>query len=129
MKEFILMLANIVNNIHDVIIQIVGPGVTDKQLHFWVMGFIGMVIFIMVYIAFRIISTFRFSTGILSFIYTFTVMLVLVFAIEIQQALTSRGTMDFQDAVVGMYGFFIFFFVYTCIVAIGYLIKKLIFKK
>lgn len=129
MKEFILMLANIVNNIHDVIIQIVGPGVTDKQLHFWVMGFIGMVIFIMVYIAFRIISAFRFSTGILSFIYTFTVMLVLVFAIEIQQALTSRGTMDFQDAVVGMYGFFIFFFVYTCIVAIGYLIKKLIFKK
>lgn len=102
MKEFILMLANIVNNIHDVIIQIVGPGVTDKQLHFWVMGFIGMVIFIMVYIAFRIISAFRFSTGILSFIYTFTVMLVLVFAIEIQQALTSRGTMDFQDAVVGM---------------------------
>src|SRR5699024_2536251 len=87
------------------------------------------VIFIMVYIAFRIISAFRFSTGILSFIYTFTVMLVLVFAIEIQQALTSRGTMDFQDAVVGMYGFFIFFFVYTCIVAIGYLIKRLIFKK
>lgn len=125
MKNIILTLAHIVNNIHDIIVRIVGDSMTDKQLHFWVMGFIGIFLFSIVYVLFKLIAHFKWSVGVLSFLYTGTIMLVLVFAIELQQALTNRGNMEFQDAVVGMWGFLVFFGILMIIVAIFFRIKKL----
>ncbi|MDQ7864204.1 hypothetical protein RCO48_33245 [Peribacillus frigoritolerans] len=61
----------------------------------------------------NLIARMRFGITILSFLYTFTVMVVLVFAIEIQQALTSRGNMEFQDAAIGLWGFIVFFMVFA----------------
>jgi len=101
MKELILILAAIVNEIHDTLNQLFGMNMSDKDLHFWVMGIIGIIFFIGVYILFKIVGKWKFSTTILSFIYTFTMMTVLVFAIEIQQAITNRGNMEFADAAVG----------------------------
>lgn len=53
-------------------------------------------------------------------------MIALVFAIEIQQAITNRGQMEFADAVVGLYGYLAFFFVFVLICGLIILIKKLI---
>lgn len=130
MKETILKLAELLNNIHD-FIQIyvsnhLNLGLNDKDLHFWVMGIIGIFVFIFVLIVSKFISKLPFGITILSFIYSFTFMVVLVFAIEIQQALTKRGNMEFQDAVVGLWGFVVFFLGFVIISSIFLLIKRLL---
>ncbi|CAH0243078.1 MULTISPECIES: hypothetical protein [Peribacillus] len=128
MKEIIQILAEIVNNLHDFILFFVSDtlnsNATDKDLHFWIMGIIGIIIFLFVLILSNLISRMRFGITILSFLYTFTVMVVLVFAIEIQQALTSRGNMEFQDAAVGLWGFIVFFMVFAALSSIFLLVKN-----
>ncbi|AMM93009.1 MULTISPECIES: hypothetical protein [Peribacillus] len=128
MKEFIQILAEIVNNLHDFILFFVSDtlnsNATDKDLHFWIMGIIGIIIFLFVLFLSNLISRMRFGITILSFLYTFTVMVVLVFAIEIQQALTSRGNMEFQDAAVGLWGFIVFFMVFAVVSSIFLLVKN-----
>lgn len=120
MKQIILFLASLVNDIHDLITQRFGVQLSDKDLHFWVIGLIGMGLFLVVYLVFKWIETFKFKTTILAFIYTYTLMVVLVFAIEIQQAITNRGNMEFADAAMGLWGFLVFFFFYAVVVGILY---------
>ncbi|OZU87152.1 hypothetical protein CIL03_18375 [Virgibacillus indicus] len=124
MREIIIILAEIVNTIHDILIDIFGLHLTDKQLHFWVIGIIGIVTFFFVYIFFKIVEMLKWNITILAFIYTFTVMVVLVFAIELQQAITNRGNMEFADAVMGLWGFLVFFIIYAVAAFIIYLIVK-----
>lgn len=113
MKEIILMLTELLNNVHDFINlyanSYLNLGLDDKDLHFWIMGIIGIVVFLIVLISSKFISKMPFGITILSFLYTFTFMVVLVFAIEIQQAITNRGNMEFQDAIVGLWGYIVFF--------------------
>ncbi|MGA9287725.1 MAG: hypothetical protein WBV93_05175 [Anaerobacillus sp.] len=87
-----------------------GFTVTDKELHFWVIGLMGMGGFVVVQFLFRILS--KWSITAISFIYTMTVLLVIVFAIEIQQKITGRGNMEFADAVIGLQGFLVLFLIY-----------------
>ena len=128
MKEIIQILAEIVNNLHDFILFFVSDtlnsNATDKDLHFWIMGIIGIIIFLFVLFLSNLIARMRFGITILSFLYTFTVMVVLVFAIEIQQALTSRGNMEFQDAAVGLWGFIVFFMIFAVLSSIFLLVKN-----
>lgn len=120
MKELILLLATIVNEVHDVLNQLFGLNMTDKDLHFWVIGTIGIILFLVVYVVFKIIEKWKFSATILSFIFTFTMLTVLVFAIEIQQAITNRGNMEFADAIMGLWGFIVMFSIYAFIMGIIY---------
>ena len=113
MKEFIVTLAEIVNELHDLLNHLFGTHMTDKELHFWVIGITGMVTFLFVYVFFKLIEKWKFHTTIISFIFTFTGVMVLVFAIEIQQAITNRGNMEFADAVAALWGFLVFFFFYA----------------
>ncbi|MCM3740628.1 hypothetical protein M3210_10130 [Oceanobacillus luteolus] len=124
MKEIIIILAEIVNDIHDLLVDMFGFHMTDKQLHFWIIGIIGMVTFFFVHFFFKIIEKMKWSTTILSFIYTFTVMVVLVFAIELQQAITNRGNMEFADAVMGLWGFIVLFLIYAVLAIIVYFLFK-----
>ncbi|WP_112181030.1 hypothetical protein [Paraliobacillus zengyii] len=127
MREIITWLAEIVNTGHDILIVLfreLGFSLTDKQLHFWIIGFIGIFAYFFVYFFFKLLAAFKWSTSIFSFVYTFTLMIVLVFAIEIQQAITNRGNMEFADAVIGLWGFLVFFFVYASLAIIAYLITK-----
>ncbi|MGM0889998.1 MAG: hypothetical protein ACQEW5_24335 [Bacillota bacterium] len=128
MKEIIQILAEIVNNLHDFILFFVSDtlnsNATDKDLHFWIMGIIGIIIFLFVLFLSNLIARMRFGITILSFLYTFTVMVVLVFAIEIQQALTSRGNMEFQDAAIGLWGFIVFFMAFAVLSSLFLLVKN-----
>ncbi len=113
MGEFIKLIVAIVNGLHDMLIDIMsglGFTVTDKELHFWVIGLMGMGGFVVVQFLFRILS--KWSITAISFIYTMTVLLVIVFAIEIQQKITGRGNMEFADAVIGLQGFLVLFLIY-----------------
>jgi len=76
---------------------------------------------------FRILS--KWSITVISFIYTFTMVLVFVFALEIQQGITGSGNMEFDDAAIGVVGFFVFFGVYLLIRGIAFGIKKLLYRR
>ncbi|MFC2947067.1 hypothetical protein [Virgibacillus sediminis] len=128
MRDIILMIAEAVNTIHDLLVDSIGIYMTDKELHFWIFGIMGMGTYFFVYVCFKLFEHMKWRTGILSFIYTFTIMVVLVFAIELQQAITNRGNMEFADAVAGLWGFLAFFFVFFVIVLLGWMLSK-VFRK
>jgi hypothetical protein len=126
MKEGITLIVEIINNLHDMFIVLasdLGFTLTDKDLHFWIMGIIGITVFFFVYFVSKILSKLKFGITALAFFYTLTFMVVLVFAIEIQQAITNRGQMEFIDAIVGLWGYIVFFFIYIGFAAIILLIK------
>jgi hypothetical protein len=129
MKDFVLLLAEIINTLHDLIFAITeraGWNLTDKDLHLWVFGIVGILAFLVVNIVFKYLA--QYSITAISFIYTFTILLVIVFAIEIQQKITGRGNMEFHDAVISLWGFILFFAGYLAIKGIFYLTKRLINK-
>ena len=127
MKDFIKLLVDIINSIHDFIGDMsksAGWDMNDKDLHLWVFGILGIATFLAVHLIFKVLA--QYSVTAISFIYTFTVMLVLVFAIEIQQKITGRGQMEFDDAVVSLWGFILFFAVFLVLKGIYLLINRLI---
>ncbi|OCA88280.1 hypothetical protein A8F94_10810 [Bacillus sp. FJAT-27225] len=130
MKEFILFVAEIVNGIHDIINSYaLGAGweLTDKDLHLYVFGILGIFSFLIVHLVFKTLA--KYSITAISFIYTFTVMLVIVFSIEIQQKITGRGEMDFNDAVISLWGFLLFFGIFLLLKGLWLSTKKFIRKR
>ena len=78
---------------------------SDKELHFLVIGAIGLALILLVYPVFRLLAKHNRVLAI-TWIYALTVLLMLTFAIEIGQSITGSGTMEFGDVVAGMGGFF-----------------------
>jgi len=118
-------ITGIINYFHDNLIlltKFMGLSLNDKQLHFLVIGFIGILLFIFVHKLFKFLV--RYSLTAISFIYTFTVLVVFVFAIEIGQKVTGRGNMEFQDIVEGLWGFLVAFGMYIAVVFCVYLLKR-----
>ncbi|WP_202708945.1 VanZ family protein [Sporosalibacterium faouarense] len=121
MGKVIKMMAELVNLGHDMIqliLSIIGVQVSDKSLHFIIFGIIGMIMFLIVDITFKWIS--KWSITAISFIYTFTFLAIFALSVEIQQKITGRGNMEFNDIVAGILGFVTLFgayaFVRLCIV-------------
>ena len=104
-----------------------GLNLDDKQLHFVVMAAIGMLLFFLVHFVFRRLA--KWSITAVSFIYVFTIMTVLGFAIEIGQWITGTGNMDFGDVAAGLYGVLVFFGVYAVYRMIKFAAKKVRKKK
>ena len=86
---------------------------TDKQLHFLVIGIVGMLILMVIYPLFKLLSENHIL--VIAFIYVFTVIVVITFAIEIGQKISGTGTMDFADIVFGLAGFLLMFAVFAVI--------------
>ncbi|MFS0821567.1 hypothetical protein [Bacillus sp. 1P02SD] len=125
MKELITLIVEIVNLFHDLLMDFtseIGWDLTDKDLHLWVMGILGILIFFIVQVIFKLLA--KWSITSISFVYTFTVLVVIVFAIEIQQKITGRGNMEFLDAVIGLWGFLLFFTAYMLIRLIVFGVKR-----
>lgn len=130
MAEIIKLLMEIVNNVHDILQDMsnsLNISFTDKQLHFIIVGIIGIVIFACTQALFKWLS--KYSITVISFIYTFTLLLVIVFAIEIGQKITSRGHMEFADIVAGLMGFMYLFAIYLVIKLLVYLVKSFFGKE
>ena len=126
--ETLKLITGIVNYIHDKLVlltRIFDLRLTDKELHFWVIGLLGIFLFFIVQKLFKFIA--QYSITVISFIYTFTVLVVVVFTIEIMQKLTGRGNMEFLDIVEGIRGFVIAFLIYLIIRLLIVGVKK-IFK-
>lgn len=78
---------------------------SDKELHFLVIGAMGLVLILLVYPVFKWLAN-RNRVLAITWIYVLTVLTVVTFAIEIGQRVTGTGDMDFGDIVAGMGGFF-----------------------
>ncbi|MGP4069265.1 hypothetical protein [Halobacillus sp. B29] len=116
MKEIILILAELVNIWHDVLLdltRVLGWDLSDKDLHFWVIGILGLIALLFVDSLFQALS--KLSISAISFLFTFSMVLVFVFAVEIQQKITGRGNMEFGDAAASIFGFLVFCGVYFVI--------------
>lgn len=94
---------------------------TDKELHFIVIGFLGMGMLFVVYPVFKALS--KKHVMVIAWIYVFTLILVLTFAIEIGQKVTNTGAMEFADIVFGVVGFLFMFIVFSVIRGIYHLIR------
>lgn len=123
------LITSLVNFLHDKLILLtrtLGLQLSDKQLHFWVIGLIGILFFLVVNKLFEQIACY--SIRLISFIYTFTVLVVIVFAIEIEQKVTGHGNMEFFDIVEGLKGFLFAFLIYIVIHILILGIKKVVHR-
>ncbi len=96
-----------------------GLALTDKQLHFLIIGGLGFALVFLIQPIFKWLASHDFELFI-TFVYVFTLIVVVSFAIEIGQAWSGTGDMDFYDIAAGMLGFLAFF----CVYLIGYIIYR-----
>ena len=83
---------------------------SDKELHFIVIGIIGMALLLVIYPLFKALS--KHHVLIIAWIYVFTVMVVVTFSIEIGQGITHTGI------VSGLAGFMFLFIIFAVLRAI-----------
>lgn len=108
MARYLRMLVAWVSHAHNYILSLNDRfeySFSDKEMHFLVIGAIGLALILLVYPVFRLLANHNRVLAI-TWIYVLTVLLVLTFAIEIGQRFSGSGTMEFGDVVAGMGGFF-----------------------
>jgi len=131
MSKFLYALVGMIAKIHNYIMRLNDAfeyNFTDKELHFLVIGILGMCFIFVVYPVFKILA----KSGhvmVIAWIYVFTLILVISFAIEIGQKVTGTGNMDFSDIMSGLFGFFVLFFLFSVVRAAYHVIKKAISRQ
>jgi len=101
---------------------------TDKELHFIIIGAFGVALILILHPLFLWLARTG-HTMVISFLYVFTVILVITFAIEIGQGYYGTGAMEFDDVIYGIAGFLAFFAVFAVIRGIVHFIMKLVKKR
>ena len=122
MTRLINLFITFISKIHTKILSlndIYGWALSDKWLHFIVIGVFGFCVLLVIQPLFEWLEKHD-STIIISFIYVFTVVVVVTLAIEIGQAWSGTGDMDKYDVMSGVAGFFVAFGLYL----VGYLLYK-----
>ena len=115
------------SRLHDSILGINDAGgwyFDDKQLHFLVFGAIGMLLIFVLYPIFKFLAS-RNHTMVITWLYVFTVIIVLTFAIEIGQGVLRMGNTEQGDITYGIMGFLFFFAIFAIIRLIVHGIIKL----
>lgn len=87
---------------------------SDKQLHFLVIGALGMLLFFAVHPLFKLLIR-RGHEMAISWFYVLTLVIVITFSIEIGQQVSHTGAMEFADIAFGVVGFLSIFAVYALI--------------
>lgn len=128
MNEFLRGIVEQIAKLHSYIMKLndqFETNFTDKQLHFLIIGILGMGLIFLIYPLFKWLAK-RKHVMVITWIYVFTLVLVLTFAIEIGQGWTKTGVMEFGDIMFGVFGFIMFFVIFSCIRGIYHVIRKLI---
>ena len=126
LKELLYQAVDWIALVHDKIINLNNAfegTISDKQMHFIVIGLLGMLLIFAVHPLFRFLARTD-HVMVVSWIYVFTVILVITFAIEIGQRLTKTGSMEFVDIVFGIGGFIVMFAVFAMIRGVCLLIGR-----
>lgn len=97
---------------------------TDKELHFLIIGALGMSMIFVVYPLFKWLAKHD-HVMVISWIYVFTLIIVITFAIEIGQRITNTGNMEFADIMFGVLGFIGMFLVFSAVRGIYHVIRRI----
>ena len=128
MKELLYWGVGIIAKIHDKIMQLNNTfetSFTDKEMHFLVIGILGMAMLFVIYPLFKYLAK-RNHEMVIAWIYVFTVIVVITCAIEIGQKVTNTGNMEFADIMFGLVGFLAMFVVFSLLRMIYHGILRLI---
>lgn len=128
MKELLYWAVGLVAELHNAIMHVNDANevnFTDKELHFLVIGLLGMAMIFVVYPLFKFLAK-RDHEMVIAWIYVFTVIIVITFAIEIGQKITNTGHMEFADIAYGIVGFLAMFVVFAFIRGLYHLVLQLI---
>lgn len=127
MSQFLYQVTGIIAEIHSYIMHLNDKyeyHFSDKALHFLVIGALGMLMIFVVYPLFKWLA--KEHIMVIAWIYVFTLILVITFAIEIGQKISNTGNMEFADIVFGVLGFIFMFAVFAIVREIYHGIKWLI---
>ncbi len=128
MKDFLYWAVGIVAQIHSALMHLNDAyemNFTDKELHFLVIGLLGLGMIFVIYPLFKYLAKHGHEM-VIAWIYVFTLIIVITFAIEIGQKITKTGNMEFADIMYGLVGFLAMFLVFSVIRGIYHLILRLI---
>ena len=130
LKDWLYKIVSGIAYIHDSIWHYVGTlplNLTDKDLHFIVFGLFGLALLLLALPLFRLLTRLG-KYGLMAWLFTFSTVLMICFAVEIGQYITKTGSLQFSDIVYGIYGFL----AVSAIVGLLYLLVRAIrsiFKK
>jgi hypothetical protein len=127
-KEWIYRAIYFVAQLHDDILRLNDQGgwyFNDKQLHFIVIGVLGMLGIFIFYPLFKLLAKYD-HTMVIAFLYVFTLVLVVSFAIEIGQWYSGTGRMESEDMAYGIAGFLIMFLIFAFIRGLFLAIRSLL---
>ena len=128
MKELLYWIVGIIAKFHDKIMSLNNAfeaNFTDKELHFLVIGLLGMAMLFVIYPLFKYLAKHNHEM-VIAWIYVFTVVVVITFAIEIGQNITGTGHMEFADIMFGLVGFMSMFIAFCILRMIYHGILRLI---
>lgn len=115
MKKLLYGIVEMIADIHSHLLRLNDAyeySFTDKELHFLVIGLMGMAFIFVVYPIFKWLAKHD-HVMVIAWIYVLTLIIVITFAIEIGQKVTNTGNMEFVDIVFGVLGFFVMFFLFA----------------
>lgn len=130
MREFLYFIMEIIAECHTKLLNVNNAyeyNFTDKELHFIIIGIIGMVMIFVIYPIFKWLAE-NDHVMTITWIYVFTLIIVLTFAIEIGQKISNTGAMEFADIMFGVVGFLIMYIIFVIIRGIFHWIVSL-FRK
>ena len=130
MYDIIYGFTTIIAKIHEQILSINDSGgyyFDDKELHFITMGIFGMLLIFIIHPVFKLLAKTG-HTMIITWVYVFTLILVLAFAIEIGQWYTGTGVMEKEDMAYGITGFLVMFLIFAIVRGTFLGIKQLVRK-
>lgn len=138
MKELLYDFVGIIAKIHDKLMHLndaFETNLSDKDMHFLIIGIIGMCMLFVIYPIFKYLAR-KNREMVIAWIYVFTVIVVITFAIEIGQKITKTGKMEFADIMYGLVGFMVMFGIFMVlrmiyhgvILLIKYIRKRLALK-
>ena len=127
MKTFLYKIIELISDAHSFFLSLNDAyeyNFSDKELHFLVIGVLGMAFIFVVYPIFKWLAKHDHVMTI-AWMYVFTLIIVITFAIEIGQKVSGTGTMDFADIVFGVVGFICMFAVFAIVRMIWHVIRQL----
>ena len=131
MSRFLYWIVELIARIHGYLLKLNDAyeyNFSDKELHFLIIGAMGMAMIFVVHPVFKWLARHD-HIMLISWIYVFTLIIVITFAIEIGQRVTNTGVMEFADIVFGVFGFFCMFIVFSVIRGGYHLILGLIRRR
>ena len=130
MKTFLYKIIEWISKFHSFFMRLNDEfeyNLSDKELHFLIIGFLGMAFIFVVYPIFKWLAK-RDHIMTIAWIYVFTLIIVITFAIEIGQKVSGTGTMDFADIAFGVVGFLCMYVVFAMIRGVWHLIQNALKK-